>query len=99
MPRKIDEATRSDIRLALAGGMELGAAAKKYGICRATARAILNDTRYMQMTPGEICRDYRAAKDKPAQIKILAELNLLTVTEVVRILAADPTSGYRKSAG
>lgn len=77
MPRKLDDNLRADIRLALAGGMELGAAAKKYGICR----------------------DYRAAKDKPAQIKILAELNLLTVTEVVRILAADPTSGYRKSAG
>ncbi len=99
MPRKLDDNLRADIRLALAGGMELGAAAKKYGICRATARAILNEADFAQMTPGEICRDYRAAKDKPAQIKILAELNLLTVTEVVRILAADPTSGYRKSVG
>lgn len=41
----------------------------------------------MEMTAEEICRDYRLSLRKNAQIKILAELNLTTKTEIKRILS------------
>lgn len=40
----------------------------------------------MTMTDNEICRNYRAAKNKPEQIKILADMNCTTVDEVKKIL-------------
>ena len=41
----------------------------------------------MTMTKNEICRNYREAKDKPEQIKILADLNCTSVAEIEKILA------------
>ena len=38
------------------------------------------------MTPDEICRDYRQAKDKKGQIKILADLNCTTKEEIIKVL-------------
>ena len=58
------------------------------------------------MTINEICRSYREAKDKPEQIKILADLNCTSVTEVEKILAdhgekveQSPKSNRGKKAG
>ena len=38
------------------------------------------------MTDNEICRNYRAAKDKHAQIKILADMNCTDENTIRRIL-------------
>lgn len=38
------------------------------------------------MTDGEICREYRTAKNKGQQVEILAQLNRLEEAEVVDIL-------------
>lgn len=40
----------------------------------------------MQMTPEEIVREYRTAKHKTEQIKILADLNVCSRGEIARIL-------------
>lgn len=40
----------------------------------------------MVMTDGEICRNYKAAKDKEQQIEILADLNLVGKKEIREIL-------------
>ena len=40
----------------------------------------------MLMTCGEICRNYRWAKDKPKQIEILADMNRSTKEEIKKIL-------------
>ena len=40
----------------------------------------------MEMTKGEICRMYRQASDKGAQIQILADLNCVRRTEIIRTL-------------
>ena len=40
----------------------------------------------MNMTDNEICRNYRAAKDKHAQIKILADMNCTDASKIKRIL-------------
>ena len=40
----------------------------------------------MTMTDNEICRNYRAAKNKLEQIKILADMNCTTVDEIKKIL-------------
>jgi len=40
----------------------------------------------MYMTSEEICKEYRTAKNKANQIKILAELNLCRTSEIIRIL-------------
>ena len=41
----------------------------------------------MTMDKGEILRDYKSAKDKAAQVKILADLNDCTPAEIVGIIA------------
>ena len=38
------------------------------------------------MTPTEICREYRMAKDKKEQIKILADENCTTKEEIIKVL-------------
>ena len=40
----------------------------------------------MKMKESEICREYKEAKDKRAQIRILAELNLCEKNEILNIL-------------
>lgn len=40
----------------------------------------------MQMTDGEICREYRLAKNKREQIRILAELNCTDERSIIDIL-------------
>lgn len=40
----------------------------------------------MYMTEGEICNEYRLAKFKDRQIKILAQLNATTVQKIQKIL-------------
>lgn len=40
----------------------------------------------MTMTINEICRNYRESKDKPEQIKILADLNCTNTDEIEKIL-------------
>ena len=42
----------------------------------------------MTMTENEICRNYRAAKDRPGQIKVLADMNCTTADEIKKILVA-----------
>lgn len=42
-----------------------------------------------EMSCGEIARSYRAAADKKAQVKILAELNLCSQREIIEILIAN----------
>ena len=44
------------------------------------------DTSYLHMTPEEICRSYREAKDPNGQIKILADLNCTNTDFIVEIL-------------
>ena len=41
----------------------------------------------MEMTNSEIVRSYREAKDKGKQVKILSQLNLCEVGEILDILA------------
>ena len=43
----------------------------------------------MQMTPEEICRSYREAKDPNKQIKILADLNSCEYRDIVETLEAN----------
>ena len=43
----------------------------------------------MQMTPGEIRRDYEGAKKKREQLQILADLNCCTVEKIREILIAE----------
>ncbi len=45
------------------------------------------------MTPGEILRDYNEAKDKRAQIQILAELNATSKEEIMAVLKAGGIDG------
>jgi len=40
----------------------------------------------MEMTKGEICREYRTSKNKGKQIKILAQLNCCSVKDIREIL-------------
>lgn len=47
----------------------------------------------MTMTNGEILRDYRGAKDKKAQVKILAELNACSVQQIKEILISEGVDG------
>ena len=42
----------------------------------------------MTMTDNEICRNYREAKNRPEQIKLLADMNCTTVDEIKKILVA-----------
>lgn len=41
----------------------------------------------MEMTAEEICRDYRLAKNKNRQLRILADLNVCSVRQIYEILA------------
>ncbi|MBQ3199780.1 MAG: response regulator transcription factor [Firmicutes bacterium] len=41
-----------------------------------------------EMSDGEICRSFAAAKDKNDQIKVLAELNDCGVADIMQVLAA-----------
>lgn len=38
------------------------------------------------MTEGEICRQYRSAKDRASQLQILADLNCVPRLEIIKIL-------------
>lgn len=38
------------------------------------------------MTEGEICRQYRSAKDRVSQLQILADLNCVPRLEIIKIL-------------
>lgn len=56
------------------------------------------------MTDGEICREYRLAKNKPEQIQILADLNRMDKQRIINILLSGgekvkfiPSSGGRKA--
>lgn len=40
----------------------------------------------MNMTEGEICRQYRSAKDRASQLQILADLNCAPRLEIIKIL-------------
>lgn len=40
----------------------------------------------MKMTKGEIIREYRTAKNRQKQIKILADLNCCSETEIKHVL-------------
>ena len=40
----------------------------------------------MNMTEGEICRQYRSAKDRASQLQILADLNCVPRLEIIKIL-------------
>lgn len=40
----------------------------------------------MNMSVDEICRNYRQAKDKKEQIKILADLNCTSKDEIIKVL-------------
>lgn len=112
MAKRLDEKTRAEIRLALSEGMKQKDAARYYGVSQNTisvikrelepAREIYEGTENMQMSPEEICSSYRTAKDRAGQVRILAELNATSEAEIVKILLADPTTGFTaavKSAG
>lgn len=47
----------------------------------------------MEMTPHEIARDFRTAKNKHTQIQILADLNLCKPSDIVDILYAEGVDG------
>ena len=51
------------------------------------------------MTDGEIVREYRTAKDKKAQIRIMAELTLKPKEEIVRILKENGCDVEEKRRG
>lgn len=55
----------------------------------------------MEMTNAEIVRDYRSAKDKKEQIKILSELNCVPVPKIVEILkeAGEKVDGRLANGG
>lgn len=50
----------------------------------------------MVMSESEIVREYRTAKNKPKQIKVLAELNAVKEEWIKDILLRNPESGYVK---
>ena len=50
----------------------------------------------MQMTHEEIVRDYNAAKNKSKQIKVLADLNQTSPSEIRAILADAGVEGVKK---
>ena len=50
----------------------------------------------MQMTHEEIVRDYNAAKNKSRQIKVLADLNQTSPSEIRAILAEAGVEGVKK---
>ena len=50
----------------------------------------------MVMSESEIVREYRTAKNKPKQIKVLAELNAVKEDWIKDILLRNPESGYVK---
>ena len=50
----------------------------------------------MQMTNEEIVRDYNAAKNKSKQIKVLADLNQTSPSEIRTILADAGVEGVKK---
>lgn len=100
--KKIDDATRAEIYMAVCEGMRTVDAAKYFGVSEWTVNKIRNEEEEknrmndnMPMTAEEICRDYREAKDKKAQVGILAELNATGVREIEKILMADPTTGFK----
>lgn len=107
--KKIDDAARAEIYMAVSEGMKVADAAKYFGVSEWTVNKIRSEkeeknrmNNNMPMTAEEICRDYREAKDKEAQVGILAELNATGVCEIEKILMADPTTGYegtRKRSG
>lgn len=43
----------------------------------------------MKMTESEICREYREAKDKRAQIRILADLNVCEKNQIMKVLLSN----------
>lgn len=43
----------------------------------------------MQMTPGEIRRDYESAKKKKEQLQILADLNACSVQDIIEVLVSE----------
>lgn len=47
----------------------------------------------MQMTPGEILRSYKEAKDQKEQIQILADMNVTTKEHIVQILIEQGVDG------
>lgn len=96
MPKKMDERKRAEIKLALDSGMTYADAAKLYRVSPATISKIKQEGygSEMQMTHEEICSSYRTAKDRKAQVKILAELNATSEGEIAKILLADPTTGF-----
>lgn len=100
--KKIDDATRAEIYMAVSEGMKVADAAKYFGVSEWTVNKIRSEeeeknrmNNNMPMTAEEICRDYREAKDKEAQVGILAELNATGVREIEKILMADPTTGFK----
>ncbi len=50
----------------------------------------------MEMTPWEICREYRQAQYKDEQITILAHLNVCSKSDIIKILAEN---GIEHKAG
>lgn len=96
MAKKMDERKRAEIKLALDSGMTYADAAKLYRVSPATISKIKQEGygSEMQMTNEEICSSYRTAKDRKAQVKILAELNATSEGEIAKILLADPTTGF-----
>lgn len=50
----------------------------------------------MQMTNEEIVRDYNAAKNKSKQIRVLADLNQVSPSEIRAILADAGVEGVKK---
>lgn len=52
----------------------------------------------MEMTEEKIVSDYRQAKNKNAQVKILAELNAVTEADIAKILLAHPESGFKSES-
>lgn len=101
MAQKMDERKRAEIKLALDSGMTYADAAKLYRVSPATISKIKQEGygSEMQMTNEEICSSYRTAKDRKAQVKILAELNATSESEIAKILLADPTTGFAATIG
>ena len=46
----------------------------------------MKEVKCMVMDKGEILRDYKAAADKTAQVKILADLNACSTEEIIDVL-------------
>lgn len=101
--KRIDDRTRAEICMAVSEGMKIKDAARYFGVSEWTISSIRREekeknrgTENMQMTAAEICRDYREAKDRTAQVPILAELNATSVQEIEKILLADPSTGFKR---